>query len=257
MAFSNHKSGHHLSQRQHAAALLTTSRFASPATIDQHRYVDSNDGVLRGCVGALDGLVVGGGGFYDTGFFPIADACATPPSPEPCPSLSQANPLLSLVPPDRWVDIEAQMAMKKSWLHDVYRSILAWIVFEFEAVVTRLDVLRITPLLPDFAQSVRDAGGLLDNVVCFIDGKAWATCRPGGRESSGPHDDIQRAFYSGYYKAHGLKAQNVMFCDGIRYIHVESIRDHDQILLEKSYFLVQLDHMFINGDIAYRRQPLS
>ena len=34
-----------------------------------------------------------------------------------------------------------------------------------------------------------------------------------------------------------------------RYIHVESIRDHNQVLLEKSDFLVQLDHMFIDGDM--------
>ena len=110
----------------------------------------------------------------------------------------------------------AQMAMRKSWLHDVYKSILSWIILEFETVVTRIDVLRITPQLAEFAESVREVGGLINDVVCFIDGKAWATCRPGGKESTGPRDDVQRAFYSGYYKAHGLKAQNVMFCDGIR-----------------------------------------
>ena len=35
-----------------------------------------------------------------------------------------------------------------------------------------------------------------------------------------------------------------------RYIHVESIRDHDQVLLEKSDFLIQLDHLYVDGDMA-------
>ena len=151
--------------------------------------------------------------------------------------------------PDRWTDIEHQLRFRKSWLHDIFKSMLSFIVTTFTPLATWIDILRVTPMLSVYADAVLDTGGLVADVVCFIDGKAWTTCRPAGSTSTGPRDDLQRAFYSGYYKAHGLKMQNVMFVDGIRLIHVSSIRDHDQQLLEKSELEAQFEHLFIDGNI--------
>ena len=152
--------------------------------------------------------------------------------------------------PDRWIDLEHQLRLRKSWLHDIYRSILSVLVSQYGTLATRVDIFRLQPILSTFADAVEETGGLVPNVVAFIDGKPWASCRPAGVTSKGPRDDLQRAFYSGYYKHHGLKIQNVMFVDGIRLVHVSTIRDHDQSLLEKSEMEAQFNCLFIDGDLT-------
>ena len=128
-------------------------------------------------------------------------------------------------------------------------STLTAIVSEYTALVTRIDVLRIYPLLESFSQAVTNIGGLVPNVVNFVDGKPWPTCRPHGDGTNDPHL-LQFSFYNGYYRSHGIKMQNVMWVDGIRLVAVSSIRDHDQHLFDRSQFDIQMSTAYINGDLT-------
>ena len=64
----------------------------------------------------------------------------------------------------------------------------------------------------------------------FIDDFALRTARP-GNTATRRHEirqDIQRSFYSGYFRAHGLKAQVVYLPIGIiGSVFIDSIREHD------------------------------
>jgi hypothetical protein len=151
--------------------------------------------------------------------------------------------------PDRWTDIEIVLRRRKAWMLDIYMEILEIMSSAFKKLVTRIDVLRTYPLLGAYAASVTNAGGLLPNVVCFVDGKAFATCKPAGLyESQEGAGVVQEMYYNGYYRCHGLKMQCVMWPDGMRHIHIESVKDHDSLLYVKSGFEVQLSSCYIDGD---------
>ena len=64
----------------------------------------------------------------------------------------------------------------------------------------------------------------------FIDDFALRTSRPGNSATRnfGFRQDIQRAFYSGYFRAHGLKAQVVYLPIGLTaLVFIESMREND------------------------------
>ncbi len=72
-------------------------------------------------------------------------------------------------------------------------------------------------------------------VVGFLDDLALETARPGdeARRREDLHHDIQRAFYSGYFRKHGLKAQvvvSILCILGIRVILL-SAHSHTMIVL--------------------------
>lgn len=137
------------------------------------------------------------------------------------------------------------------------------------------------PYLPDCAQAVRDKcnekgcyfppGGL--RVAGFIDNTMNATCRPGGGPArdgqNAPRNDplIQRAWYNGWKKMHGMKYQTVDLPNGMN-MHVWgpiSIRHNDLTSLRDSHIndlLVDLQHdreyqWVIYGDSAYVHVPDS
>lgn len=62
----------------------------------------------------------------------------------------------------------------------------------------------------------RFAGGqcLIGDLVCFIDGSFHPICRPGTDEDD-YLDLLQRAFYNGYHKGHGLNFEFLTFPDGM------------------------------------------
>lgn len=139
------------------------------------------------------------------------------------------------------------------------------------------------PYLPDCAQAVRDKcnekgcyfpnsrspGGL--RVAGFIDNTMNATCRPGGGPArdgqNAPRNDslIQRAWYNGWKKMHGMKYQTVDLPNGMN-MHVWgpiSVRHNDLTSLRDSHIndlLVDLQHdrdyqWVIYGDSAYVHVP--
>ena len=88
----------------------------------------------------------------------------------------------------------------------------------------------------------------------FIDDFAMRTARPGGNATR-THDlrqDIQRSFYSGYFKAHGLKAQVVYLPIGIiGSVFIDSIRENDNGMQNISglndYVMELLRHHLVGG----------
>lgn len=112
------------------------------------------------------------------------------------------------------------------------------------------------PKLPDFAESIRrklsekyncdfppanQAGGF--RVFGFIDNTMNGTCRPGGGPArdgtDAPRNDplIQRAWYNGWKKMHGMKWQTVDLPNGMNF-HVwgpVSLRHNDMYTLHHSH----------------------
>jgi nuclease HARBI1 len=102
----------------------------------------------------------------------------------------------------------------------------------------------------------------------FIDNTMNATCRPGGGPTrdgeNAPRNDpeIQRAWYNGWKKLHGLKWQTIDLPNGMNF-HVSgpfSVRDNDLITLRDSEILEKLEALLniyhltnyrIYGDSAY------
>ena len=89
----------------------------------------------------------------------------------------------------------------------------------------------------------------LDEQRCvgFLDDTAIPTCRPGlsacadGRTT----EDIQRSFYSGFTKCHGLKSQTVLFPDGmVGSVYVCSIRHNDNGVFNLSGLGDYLNYVF-------------
>lgn len=109
--------------------------------------------------------------------------------------------------PDRWKDISSQLRIGRSKLEALYKETLRRIVDKYKKLITRIDQLRVMPRLEIFASAIADIEGLVEDVGCFADGKPVPTCKPG--DCDNPYD-MQRAFYNGHYKSHGLKAQNVI-----------------------------------------------
>ena len=73
-----------------------------------------------------------------------------------------------------------------------------------------------------------------------MDGKPWLFCKPGGgqaarrmaRRFNVTVDDIQRSLYNRNYKGHGVKIQEIVFADGIKYSFGFSLRRHDNTVFD-------------------------
>lgn len=78
---------------------------------------------------------------------------------------------------------------------------------------------------------------IYQRVVGFLDDTLLSTCRPGDshRRTTGTVADIQRSFYTGWVKKHGLKAQTVLFPDGMfGHVFIASMRNNDNGVLNMS-----------------------
>jgi hypothetical protein len=79
----------------------------------------------------------------------------------------------------------------------------------------------------------------------FIDDYGVATCRPGHENQEGFMHDIQRAYYSGYLRAHGMKAQVVFLPNGmVGSVFVASLRHNDNGMLNMSGLNAYLISLF-------------
>ena len=89
----------------------------------------------------------------------------------------------------------------------------------------------------------------------FIDDFALRTARPGASATRtfGYRQDIQRAFYSGYFRAHGLKAQVVYLPIGlIGSVFIECMRENDngvQNISGLNDYMVELLHGHLVGGL--------
>ena len=165
-----------------------------------------------------------------------------------------------------------------------FNAFLDFIVDKWSYIITdNMDFWL--PYLPDCAQAIRDKcvekgcyfpdarspGGL--RVAAFIDNTMNATCRPGGGPArdgrDAPRNDplIQRAWYSGWKKLHGMKYQTIDMPNGMN-LHVWgpiSVRHNDLTSLRDSDVNQKIVDMQINeplqwvvyGDSAYVHVPDS
>jgi hypothetical protein len=86
----------------------------------------------------------------------------------------------------------------------------------------------------------------------FLDDTGFRTCAPGRstRRRYGFHDDVQRAFYSGYFAGHGLKVQAVTLPNGLfGSIYVSSLRVSDAGILNMSGLNTYLCTLFNEFDM--------
>ncbi len=153
-----------------------------------------------------------------------------------------------LAVPDRWCDIERSFNLRYQWLSAVFMDVLHRLTNEYSRVITKVDIIRLLPLLGTFADAVslKTEGTGLADVVCFVDGKFCRTCRPTNMRAR----DYQRSVYNGHYRGHGLKIQSVVWADGMLNLFVDSSRVHDSLLLTSSGILDSMEIMFINGDAS-------
>jgi len=108
------------------------------------------------------------------------------------------------------------------------------------------------------------------NILCvgFIDGKLWPSCKPLGRVALAalgvmPYP-MQRAFYSGYKRLHGVVGQCITLPNGILFFYgpVEG-RRHDSEVLQRSGILGNINTLrdaagtsfWLLGDKGYPLRP--
>ena len=80
----------------------------------------------------------------------------------------------------------------------------------------------LMPYQENFARAVSSKTNVpleFANVNSFLDGTQKSICRPSDGE--GRVEDIQRTYYSGYYRKHGFKMQSLMYPNGkiIHFLH--------------------------------------
>jgi hypothetical protein len=146
-----------------------------------------------------------------------------------------------------------------SRLRHCINSAIKQLMAAYRKLVTTFDFVRIKAKLVEFAEAVDVAApGGTPWVVCWMDGKPWLFCKPGygkaarkmARHLGVQIDDVQRSFYNRNYKGHGVKVQELIFPDGIKYSFGFSLRRHDSTVYDESTIPEQLDQLFI-PDQAY------
>lgn len=89
-------------------------------------------------------------------------------------------------------------------------------------------------------------------IFAFMDDTDFRTCRPSSSNvnvNTSPHD-YQRSFYSGYYRAHGLKAQTIVFPNGLfGSVFITSIRHNDNGVLNMSGISDYLTRLLVRHPI--------
>ena len=96
---------------------------------------------------------------------------------------------------------------------------------------------RITPdLLQEWSETMVDHCGTAQELLFFVDGKPWRTCRLGAGKAAhevmrqvghGNVNFVQMSHYNGHCGMHGLEVSSVLQADGVRHAHSESLRRHD------------------------------
>ena len=125
--------------------------------------------------------------------------------------------------------------------------------------------------LPEWADLVHRRGAPFRNVVLFIDGSLFQTCRPHPKSFLRLHlramgvtaDALQRAFYSGHKRHHGMKFHTVTAPNGLFWLYgPEDGRRHDLTLFQNAnlfHLITRLSFMGVRymmyGDSAYPNLP--
>ena len=145
-----------------------------------------------------------------------------------------------------WSNLARQISMCRTKMIDLYGATCALImgVEDYVCLSMKLDVARVYPRVPEFAEAVWEAGGLCEECcIGTVDCSGKPTCRPSKKAAAKRKfttADVQKYAYTANPKAHRLTIQNVMLVDGMSIIDVKLISDHDAKVLKDSGIIEQL-----------------
>lgn len=159
--------------------------------------------------------------------------------------------------PNRYVDLGAWFPRSEPALCQLFNLGLDHIYDNFANKLTNLNQPWLSlSKLQNYCNVVAAAGAPLQNCWGFIDGTVRAICRP---------SEMQREFFNGHKRVHGLKFQTVVTPDGLiaNLFGPMSGRRHDAALLNESGLLNYMEtHYNVNGqplcvygDPAYPQRP--
>lgn len=118
--------------------------------------------------------------------------------------------------PGRLTDLEQEFGRDHTSLSRCIAITVAWLDANHSHRITD-NLLFWMPYQQSFAAAVAaktDIPGEFLNVTSFIDGTQKSFCRPS--DGHNRPDNAQHSWYSGYYRAHGMKFQSMMYPSGKR-----------------------------------------
>ena len=140
-------------------------------------------------------------------------------------------------------------------LSEGFNVVIEWFVRDWGHLVdgTRGDMNRWAPRLAEWSDAIDTKCGPFDeehfgSICLYIDGTFKSCCRPG------PHsffNDLQRVFYSGYHKNHGLCFQGISAPNGliIDLWGPSPGRENDLYLFRESNMKNRLDVLFNRANV--------
>ena len=123
----------------------------------------------------------------------------------------------------------------------------------YELCILVIDFRRLTPnLLHEWNKTLVNNADTDKFCLFYANGKLCKMCR--ARRGKGAcriiaslgAQDVnlaQKAYYNGHYGFHGLKVQNMLQADGMRYTFADSLHCVDSILLHKSNLIKMISHL--------------
>jgi len=169
-----------------------------------------------------------------------------------------------LATPSRLVDLQFFFQRGVGSISEIIAAVMKHLEPIARSKLDQFDFAFWSPLFKTFAAKLQLKGCVLRNCLGFVDGVFRSFCRP-GRE--GQRGAFQRAFYSGYKKAHGIEFQGVVLPNGI----VAEMNGpwagsrNDKQIMEASGFATRLfdwvteneeELFFIYGDRGYQLDDL-
>ena len=133
------------------------------------------------------------------------------------------------------VHLQSFFGRSVGWISEVFNAVVMWLKLKwFGTKIDKLDSRVFNRWrLQDYADCLWRNGFWLPGVVGFVDGTFHSTYRPG---ADGYDGALQRAFYSGAKKGHGLVFEMITFADGMigRAFGPVAGRHHDLYLAAQS-----------------------
>jgi len=163
-------------------------------------------------------------------------------------------------------DLSIELNAHRTRLQYLYAATIILYEVHYTDLATKVDVFRLAQpgALERLAKASMDVGAPYSHIIAYIDGKPVFTTRPGNRackhqalQYNGNDIDVQKLFYTGYYHGHGIRLQFATFTDGIAIMTVDSLREHDQHVLNKSKLAVALRCLLVRDSSGKRVHPAA
>ena len=146
------------------------------------------------------------------------------------------------------IQMQSFLGRSVGYLSEVSNAVLSWINYKWIPLkIQSMDARVFDPYrIKDYADCLWRNGLRLPGCCGFVDGTFHKTYRPG---ADGYNGLLQRAFYSGDKKAHGLVFEMILFPDGMvgRAFGPVEGRRHDLYLARVSRLLALITHGALQG----------